>query len=130
MFKLKVLQDREGKKTTAMSKELDINKVNYLNIRNNLADISLSTLYKIYKMQKKYGMSDREFMRLFREEGETLVNRRDTRKMNKLQQERTLENNIEKTSLESEVEALKELEKLVPKVDMEVLVAAVYEKRS
>lgn len=80
MFKLQELQDQEGKKTTAMAKEIGINKVNYLNIRGNLADISLSTAYKIYKMQKRYGMTDREFMKLFKEEGEILANRKDARK--------------------------------------------------
>ena len=80
MFKLQELQDQEGKKTTAMAKEIGVNKGNYLNIRNNLADISLSTAYKIYKMQKKYGMSDRQFMELFKKEGEELANRKDTRK--------------------------------------------------
>ena len=80
MFKLDELQQREGKKTGKMAEEIGINKVNYLNIRNNYADISLSTAYKIYKMQKKYGMTDREFMRLFREEGEILATRKDTRK--------------------------------------------------
>ena len=80
MFRLKELQDHEGKKTTAIAKEIGINKVNYLNIRNNLADISLSTAYKIYKLQKRYGMTDREFMKLFKEEGEILANRKDSRK--------------------------------------------------
>ena len=83
MFKLQELQNQEGKKTIKMAKEIGINKVNYLNIRNNLADISLSTAYKIYKMQKKYGMSDKEWMRLFKEEGEILANRKDTRKWNR-----------------------------------------------
>lgn len=80
MFKLKELQDREGKKTTAMSKEIGINKVNFLNIRSNQVDISLSTLYKIYKLQKRYGMTDREFIQLFKKEGEVLANRKDDRK--------------------------------------------------
>ena len=80
MFKLQELQDQEGKKTGKMAEEIGVNKGNYLYIRNNLADISLSTAYKIYKMQKKYGMSDKEFMKLFKEEGEILANRKDTRK--------------------------------------------------
>lgn len=80
MFKLQELQDQEGKKTTAMAKEIGVNKGNYLNIRNNLADISLSTTYKIYKMQKKYGMTDKEFIKLFKEEGEQLEQRKNTRK--------------------------------------------------
>ena len=80
MFKLQELQDQEGKKTGKMAEEIGINKVNYLNIRNNLADISLSTAYKIYKMQKKYGMTDKEFMKLFKEEGEMLADRRDAKK--------------------------------------------------
>lgn len=80
MFKLQELQDQEGKKTVKMAEEIGINKVNYLNIRNNLADISLSTTYKIYKMQKKYGMTDKEFIKLFKEEGEQLEQRKNTRK--------------------------------------------------
>lgn len=80
MFKLQELQDQEGKKTTAMAKEIGVNKGNYLNIRNNLADISLSTAYKIYKMKKKYGMTDKEFIKLFIEEGEQLEARKNTRK--------------------------------------------------
>ena len=80
MLKLQELQDLEGKKTIAMSKEIGINKANYLNIKNNIVDISLSTLYKIYKLQKRYGMTDREFLKLFREDGEILANRRDDRK--------------------------------------------------
>ena len=80
MFKLKELQEREGKKTIAIAKEIGINKVNYLNIRSNQADISLSTLYKIYKMQKKYGITDREFMKLLREEGAMVADRKDERK--------------------------------------------------
>jgi plasmid maintenance system antidote protein VapI len=80
MFKLQELQDQEGKKTGKMAEEIGINKVNYLNIRNNLADISLSTAYKIYKMQKKYGMTDKEFIKLFIEEGNNLEERKNTRK--------------------------------------------------
>lgn len=80
MFKLQELQDQEGKKTIAMAKEIGVNKGNYLNIRNNLADISLSTAYKIYKMQKKYGMTDKEFIKLFIEEGNNLEQRKNTRK--------------------------------------------------
>ena len=80
MFRLDELQQREGKKTGKMAEEIGINKVNYLNIRNNLADISLSTAYKIYKLQKKYGMSDREFIKLFKEAGEVLANRKDAKK--------------------------------------------------
>lgn len=80
MFKLQELQDQQGKKTTAMAKEIGVNKGNYLNIRNNLADISLSTAYKIYKMHRKYGMTDKQFMQMFKEEGEMVANRKDTRK--------------------------------------------------
>ena len=80
MFKLQELQDQEGKKTIKMAEEIGINKGNYLNIRNNLVDISFSTAYKIYKTQKKYGMTDKEFMKLFKEEGEKLATRKDNRK--------------------------------------------------
>jgi hypothetical protein len=80
LFKLLELQEQEGKKSGKMAEEIGINKVNYLNIRSNLTDINLLTAYKIYKMQKKYGMTDKEFIKLFREEGELLEQRKNTRK--------------------------------------------------
>ena len=80
MFKLQELQDKEGKKTGKMAEEIGINKVNYLNIRSNVADISLSTAYKIYRMYRKYGVTDKQFMQMFKEEGEKLANRKDARK--------------------------------------------------
>ena len=80
MFKLQELQDKEGKKTTKMAEEIGISKANYLNTRNNLADISLSTVYKIYLLQRKYGMTDKEFISLFKKEGEELATRKNTRK--------------------------------------------------
>jgi hypothetical protein len=80
MFKLLELQEQEGKKSGKMAEEIGINKVNYLNIRSNPTDINLLTAYKIYKMQRKYGMTDKEFIKLFREEGELLEQRKNTRK--------------------------------------------------
>jgi hypothetical protein len=34
----------------------------------------------VYRVLKKYGTTDREFMKLFKEEGEILASRRDARK--------------------------------------------------
>ena len=80
MFKLQELQQREGKTTNKIAKEIGINRHTFMRVRNELQDIDLLTAYRIYKIQKKYGMTDKEFMRLFKEEGELLEARKDTRK--------------------------------------------------
>ena len=82
MFKLQELQQREGKTTNKIAKEIGINRHTFMRVRNELQDIDLLTAYRIYKIQKKYGMTDKEFMRLFKEEGELLEARKDTRKWN------------------------------------------------
>ena len=80
MFKLDELQRREGKTTNKMAEEIGINRHTYTRIKSELQDIDLLTTYRIYKIHKKYGLTDKEFMRLFKEEGEQLATRKDTRK--------------------------------------------------
>ena len=81
MFKLDELQQREGKTTNRMAEEIGINRHTYTRIKSELQDIDLLTTYKIYKVHKKYGMTDKEFIKLFIEEGNNLEQRKnDTRK--------------------------------------------------
>ena len=81
MFKLQELQQREGKTVNRMAEEIGVNRQTYTRIKNELQDIDLLTTYKIYKVHKKYGMTDKEFIKLFIEEGNNLEQRKnDTRK--------------------------------------------------
>ena len=80
MFKLDELQRREGKTTNKMAEEIGINRHTFARIKNDLQDIDLLTTYRIYKVHKKYGMTDKEFISLFKEEGEQLEARKNTRK--------------------------------------------------
>ena len=81
MFKLQELQQREGKTVNRMAEEIGINRHTYTRIKSELQDIDLLTTYKIYKVHKKYGMTDKEFIKLFIEEGNNLEQRKnDTRK--------------------------------------------------
>ena len=76
MFKLDELQEKQGKTTNKMAEEIGINRHTYTRIKSELQDIDLLTTYKIYKLHKKYGLSDKEFIKLFKEEGEQLEARR------------------------------------------------------
>ena len=76
MFKLDELQLNQGKTTNKMAEEIGINRHTYTRIKSELQDIDLLTTYKIYKLHKKYGLSDKEFIKLFKEEGEQLEARR------------------------------------------------------
>ena len=80
MFRLQELQEREGKTTNKMAEEIGINRHTFARIKNDLQDIDLLTTYRIYKTHKKYGMTDKEFISLFKEEGEQLEQRKNTRK--------------------------------------------------
>ena len=81
MFKLQELQQREGKTTNKIAEEIGINRHTFTRIKSELQDIDLLTTYKIYKVHKKYGMTDKEFIKLFIEEGNNLEQRKnDTRK--------------------------------------------------
>ena len=80
MFKLDELQQREGKTTNKMAEEIGINRHTYTRIKTELQDIDLLTTYKIYKVHKKYGMTDKEFIKLMIEEGNNLEQRKNTRK--------------------------------------------------
>ena len=80
MFRLQELQEREGKTTNKMAEEIGINRHTYTRIKSELQDIDLLTTYKIYKLHKKYGLSDKEFIKLFKEEGEQLEQRKNIRK--------------------------------------------------
>ena len=80
MFKLDELQQREGKTTNKMAEEIGINRHTYTRIKTELQDIDLLTTYKIYKTHKKYGMTDKEFIKLMIEEGNNLEQRKNTRK--------------------------------------------------
>ena len=80
MFRLQELQEREGKTVNRMAEELEINRHTYKRIKSELQDIELLTTYKIYKFLRKYGTTDKEFMKLFKEEGEQLEQRKNTRK--------------------------------------------------
>lgn len=80
MFKLDELQSREGKTTNKMAEEIGINRHTFARIKNDLQDIELLTTYRIYKFHKKYGMTDKEFIKLMIEEGELLEQRKNTRK--------------------------------------------------
>ena len=80
MFKLDELQQREGKTINRMAEETGINRHTYTRIKNELQDIDLLTTYRIYKIHKKYGLTDKEFIKLFKEEGENLEARKNTRK--------------------------------------------------
>jgi plasmid maintenance system antidote protein VapI len=80
MFRLDELQEREGKTTNRLAEEIGINRHTFTRIKNELQDIDLLTTYRIYKVHKKYGMTDKEFISLFKEEGEQLEARKNTRK--------------------------------------------------
>jgi plasmid maintenance system antidote protein VapI len=80
MFRLDELQEREGKTTNRLAEEIGINRHTFTRIKNELQDIDLLTTYRIYKIHKKYGMTDKEFISLFKEEGEQLEARKNTRK--------------------------------------------------
>jgi plasmid maintenance system antidote protein VapI len=80
MFKLQELQQREGKTTNKMAEEIGINRHTFTRIKGESQDIDLLTTYRIYKIHKKYGMTDKEFIKLFKEEGELLEQRKNTRK--------------------------------------------------
>ena len=80
MFKLDELQQNQGKTTNKMAEEIGINRHTFARIKNDLQDIDLLTTYRIYKTHKKYGMTDKEFISLFKEEGEQLEQRKNTRK--------------------------------------------------
>lgn len=80
MFKLQELQSREGKTTNKMAEEIGINRHTFARIKNDLQDIDLLTTYRIYKTHRKYGMTDKEFISLFKKEGEELEARKNTRK--------------------------------------------------
>ena len=80
MFKLDELQQREGKTINRMAEETGINRHTYTRIKNELQDIDLLTTYRIYKIHRKYGMTDKEFISLFKKEGEELEQRKNIRK--------------------------------------------------
>ena len=80
MFKLQELQQREGKTTNKIAEEIGINRHTFMRVRNELQDIDLLTAYRIYKIHRKYGMTDKEFISLFKKEGEELEARKNTRK--------------------------------------------------
>lgn len=80
MFKLDELQQREGKTTNKMAEEIGINRHTFTRIKSELQDVDLLTTYRIYKIHKKYGITDKEFIRLFVEEGEKLETRKNIRK--------------------------------------------------
>ena len=80
MFKLQELQQREGKTVNRMAEEIGVNRQTYTRIKNELQDIELLTTYRIYKLLRKYGTTDKEFIRLFIEEGELLEARKNIRK--------------------------------------------------
>ena len=80
MFRLDELQEKQGKTTNKMAEEIGLNRHTFTRIKNELQDIDLLTTYRIYKTHKKYGMTDKEFISLFKEEGEQLEQRKNTRK--------------------------------------------------
>ena len=80
MFKLQELQQREGKTTNKIAEEIGINRHTFTRIKSELQDIDLLTTYRIYKCHRKYGMTDKEFIKLFKEEGELLEQRKNIRK--------------------------------------------------
>lgn len=80
MFKLDDLQQREGKTVNRIAEEIGINRHTFTRIKNELQDIDLLTTYRIYKTHRKYGMTDKEFIKLFKEEGELLEARKNIRK--------------------------------------------------
>ena len=76
MFKLDKLQQNQGKTTNKMAEEIGINRHTFARIKNDLQDIDLLTTYRIYKTHKKYGMTDKEFIKLFIEEGNIWKNQK------------------------------------------------------
>ena len=80
MFKLDELQLNQGKTTNKMAEEIGLNRHTFMRVRNELQDIDLLTTYKIYKLHKKYGMTDKEFIKLMIEEGNNLEQRKNNGK--------------------------------------------------
>ena len=79
MFKLDELQLNQGKTTNKMAEEIGLNRHTFMRVRNELQDIDLLTTYKIYKLHKKYGMTDKEFIKLMIEEGNNLEQRKNVK---------------------------------------------------